>query len=101
MFQFLRGIIVIAVMLLSFPPVWNILGLVLALTGILVLFRYGMPFHVPTAGHRRLLLHELDPKDIVLEQRYKIHGYFGLGLIVAGTAAQIWASILEIMLQKN
>jgi hypothetical protein len=42
------------------PAVWNILGLALTLPGILFLFLFGMPFHVPRHGARYLQLHERD-----------------------------------------
>ena len=77
-------------------PVWNIIGLVLALAGILILFRYGMPFHVPTGGAVHIIGRNRDQKEIAKEKYYTIYGYFGLALIVLGTAAQIWASWMEL-----
>jgi hypothetical protein len=36
--------------------VLNLAGLALNLFGVVILFRYGMPFHLPSGGARRLLL---------------------------------------------
>ena len=51
---------------------WNVLGLTLALVGMLLLFRYGMP---KTA------------------QRHTAFGWLGLVLLIAGTLCQIWANV--------
>jgi hypothetical protein len=67
----------------------NILGLVLNLVGVIVLFRYGMPFHVPTGGAINMILEQSNPAAKALERRYEIVGYFGLIAIVVGTGMQI------------
>jgi hypothetical protein len=77
-------------------PAWNIAGLIIALFGILILFRYGMPFHVPSGGATHIIGRNVDQKEIALEKRYTIYGYFGLAFIIIGTAAQIYASWLEL-----
>jgi hypothetical protein len=73
--------------------VLNLTGLGLNLIGVLILFRYGMPFHVPSGGARRLLLEgEPDQDEIELERRYKLLGYIGLALLIAGTVLQMLAA---------
>jgi hypothetical protein len=67
----------------------NIWGLVLNLVGVIVLFRYGMPFHVPTSGATFLISHQVNAAAKALERRYEIVGYFGLIAIVVGTGMQI------------
>jgi len=51
---------------------WNVLGLLLTLSGILLLFRHGLP---------------------VGAQRYAMPSWLGLGLLIAGTLCQIWANL--------
>ena len=70
----------------------NLIGLALNLVGVLILFRYGMPFHVPTGGAVSLITETRDQADIALEQRYTLYGYFGLGLLIAGTILQMVAA---------
>jgi hypothetical protein len=67
----------------------NIIGLALNLVGVLILFRYGMPFHVPTGGAIHLITGQVDAAEKALESRYEIFGYFGLLAIVVGTGMQI------------
>lgn len=56
--------------------VLNLIGLALNLVGVLILFRYGMPFHVPTKGAVHLILEQTDDAEIELERRYEIYGYW-------------------------
>jgi drug/metabolite transporter (DMT)-like permease len=51
---------------------WNVLGLLLALSGILLLFRHGLPKR---------------------EQRHALSSWLGLALLIAGTICQIWANL--------
>jgi hypothetical protein len=70
----------------------NLAGLVLNLIGILVLFRWGMPFRVETGGANSLLMERSDEKAIATERIYKIIMYFGLAALVAGTVLQMVAA---------
>jgi hypothetical protein len=51
---------------------WNVLGLLLNLSGILLLFRHGLPR---------------------AEQCSNLSSWFGLVLLIAGTLCQIWANL--------
>jgi hypothetical protein len=66
-------------------------GLLLGLVGVLILFRYGMPFHVPTHGLRYIHDSYTNSLGIALERRYTQLGYVGLGLLAAGTVLQMLA----------
>jgi hypothetical protein len=66
-------------------------GLLFGLVGVIVLFRYGMPFHVPTNGAVALLTEHTDKADVALEHRYMIYGYVGLACLVIGTVLQMLA----------
>jgi hypothetical protein len=72
--------------------VLNIIGLLLNLVGVVILFRYGMPFHVATGGAVSLITEKLDQADIALEQRYEVYGYIGLALLIVGTIFQVVAA---------
>lgn len=66
-------------------------GLSLGLIGVWLLFRYGMPFHVPTNGYESIISSNINKADIALERRYTLFGYFGLGCLVLGTVLQMMA----------
>lgn len=70
----------------------NTAGLLFTLVGVLVLFRYGMPFHVPTGGAIHIILEQVDAQEKQLERKYQIYGYLGLIAVAIGTALQIWAN---------
>jgi hypothetical protein len=75
-------------------PAWNVLGLVMALIGILLLFRYGMPYRVRRGGQTYELREEIDEAGLKQEHIYDVLGWIGLLLIIFGTLAQIRASLL-------
>jgi hypothetical protein len=72
----------------------NIGGLVANLVGVVLLFRYGMPFRVRTSGASYELREEVDQTAVTAERWYDALGGLGLVLIVLGTAAQIGAIFL-------
>jgi hypothetical protein len=67
-----------------------IAGLALNLAGVILLFRYGMPYRVETRGTSALLLEGEDKDALKSEAIYRKLGSIGLALIFAGTALQIW-----------
>jgi hypothetical protein len=71
----------------------NVIGLNLYTLGVLLLFRYGMPYRVPTGGEQHLILVTLDEAEIRLEKRCKILGFRGLGFVLVGTGFHIVASL--------
>jgi hypothetical protein len=71
---------------------WNIFGLAMSLVGVLILFRYGMPFRVPTEGVTFVVTRQIDRKEKALYRRYKFLGYIGLVLVVVGTFCQTYAA---------
>jgi hypothetical protein len=72
----------------------NVIGLALSLAGILILFRYGMPFRTETGGHTFMVTTQSNPDEEKLDRRYRKLGYLGLGLALLGTILQGIASIL-------
>ena len=67
------------------------LGLLFALVGVLLLFRYGMPYRIETKGRSFLAIEEGDEAALRAERLYRELGMLGLVLIVVGTARQIGA----------
>ena len=72
----------------------NIVGLITNLLGVVLLFRYGMPYRVRTGGNTGTWhTASLDPKIVALEKRYSRAGWLGLAFVVTGTALQIAAAL--------
>jgi hypothetical protein len=69
-------------------------GIGLNLVGVLLLFRYGMPFRVETKGEGAFLLEGTDYDEIKLDRRYRLLGNAGLILVVLGSALQALAVTL-------
>ena len=78
----------------DYSRVFNLVGLGLNLLGVLILFRWGMPFRIKTAGVGALLLEGVDKKVIALEHIYDICGYVGLFLLILGVALQMIAVLM-------
>jgi hypothetical protein len=72
----------------------NVGGLLMNLAGVILLFRYGMPYRVRTEGVSYLITEDIDKREVATEWRYDWLGKLGLFLIVAGTAAQILGALL-------
>lgn len=69
-----------------------IAGLTINLAGVVLLFRYGMPYRVETRGRSYLLLEEDDADAVRVEAFYRKLGKLGLVLIVIGTVLQAWSA---------
>jgi hypothetical protein len=78
----------------DYSRMFNLIGLALTLVGVLILFRWGMPFHVPTGGANFIITEQSDPKEIALERIYTIIGYVGLVALIAGTVLQMVATLM-------
>ena len=73
------------------PQLLNTDGLIVNLIGVVLLFRYGMPFRVKTGGAMTLEAEQIDPSAKAVEALHIFLGYAGLALIVIGTGLQVWA----------
>jgi hypothetical protein len=71
------------------PTVFTIIGLLANLAGVILLFRYGMPYAVRTGGANFIITEQKDQNAISREKWYSLLGWLGLGLIVLGTLFQI------------
>lgn len=70
---------------------WTVIGTVLGLSGVLILFRYGMPGRVATGG-QPIVTANPTPEDEAEEAKYKLLGYLGLVLTIAGASCGIIAA---------
>ena len=73
---------------------WNVVGLMLVFVGVIILFRYGMPYRLRRGGASYILREKVDKDDLKQEKFYDFLGWIGLILISAGTLAQIRASLM-------
>jgi hypothetical protein len=71
------------------PFAWNTTGLVLCLLGVVLLFRYGMPYRISTSGGGDFIVTEGSSEPPWIDTIYRTLGWIGLIAIVAGTACQI------------
>lgn len=74
----------------------NIAGLLMNLVGVILLFRYGMPYRVRTGGNELRFTGATDQDTANAEQLYGRLGVTGLVLIVLGTAAQVIATVWPV-----
>jgi len=75
------------------PTVLNTAGLVLNLAGVLLLFRYGMPFRVAQINEGSLWADKPTERDRSLNRRYTFLGVLGLCLLGASTGLQVAAAL--------
>jgi hypothetical protein len=71
------------------PFIWTTIGLIASLFGVLLLFRFGMPFRLSTGGGGDYIVTNESSDPYWVEPLYKSLGWMGLLLIVIGTVFQI------------
>jgi len=71
----------------------NIIGLVSNLFGVVLLFRYGMPYRVRRGGASYFRREQDDEDEKRAEARYDAFGWVGIALIVLGTGFQVAANV--------
>ena len=76
------------------PAIFSIIGMTLNLIGVIVLFRYGMPYRVRTGGNIGRIIQQKDEGARVLDVEYHNFGLLGLGAVVIGTVIQIIGAIV-------
>jgi hypothetical protein len=78
----------------DYNRVLNIVGLAFNLIGVLILFRWGMPFRVPTGGDIHLIAEQKNAGQAALDHIYAVCGWVGLVVLIVGTALQIVATLM-------
>lgn len=71
------------------------IGLACNMAGVILLFRYGMPYRVETGGLIGLAAEQEDQEAKKWEPVYKKLGYLGLALVIIGTALQAYGTYLS------
>jgi hypothetical protein len=74
---------------------YSIFGLAGALLGVLMLFRYGMPFRVASGGVTYLITESINESERDIDRRYTILGYVGLFFVTLGTLLQMYGAYLS------
>jgi hypothetical protein len=72
---------------------WNIVGSILTLVGLLILFRYGMPYRVRTGGVDYIITETTNEDEVKADRLYGILGWVGLVFAILGTLCQIAANV--------
>jgi len=70
---------------------WTVISTVSGVSGVLLLFYYGMPGAVQTGG-RPLVVADATPEAKAEERRNMMLGYLGLGLTIFGAICSIVAA---------
>jgi hypothetical protein len=76
------------------PAVFSVIGLVLNLIGVLLLFRYGMPYRVRKGGNIGRVIQQKDDGARTTEVEYDNLGLLGLVAVSFGTIFQIIGALL-------
>jgi hypothetical protein len=72
------------------PSWWSIIGLAASLIGVLLLFRYGMPYRTRTGGETYYVASgPPNKKEQRAETIYTILGWLGLVIVILGTLCQM------------
>jgi hypothetical protein len=77
----------------DYSKVLNVIGLTLGLIGVLILFRWGMPFRVSFGG-AHAITDEGDHATAALDCVYSVCGWLGLTFLLLGWACQIVAVLM-------
>jgi len=75
--------------MLLIPAEFTIMGLIANLAGVILLFRYGLPYAIRTGGEQTLTTGQQDLEAIKKEAHYSRRGGLGLILIILGTLFQV------------
>jgi hypothetical protein len=75
------------------PFGWNATGIVVGTIGVILLFRFGMPFRLSTSEGDHIVT-ESSSDPAWMEPTYKAFGYIGLLGIIFGAGCQLISSWL-------
>jgi hypothetical protein len=78
----------------DYSRVLTVIGLLASLGGVIILFRWGMPFRAPSGGYTTLAGGPASPAVVKIESIYAICGWVGLCLLILGAALQILATLM-------
>ena len=78
----------------DYARILNVIGLAFNFLGVLILFRWGMPFRIATGGVQLLALEQKDQVAVGLDKIYTICGWAGLVFLILGTVLQMLSALL-------
>jgi uncharacterized protein YjeT (DUF2065 family) len=74
------------------PQQMNILGLIANAIGVVILFRFAMPYRISSAEGEPIVTGNVSASEGRLDSIYRRLGYLGLALVAIGTLLQIGAN---------
>jgi hypothetical protein len=74
------------------PQALNICGLLANATGVIILFRFAMPYRISSEGGDIITTENVADTEIRNDKVYRWLGYLGLALVIGGTFLQMWAN---------
>lgn len=80
----------------NIPQILNIIGLLLDITGVIILFKYGLPADVNPYGHTYLIAEQEDDQEKIKAKKYKKLSRMALTLIIIGCLFQASSSVISI-----
>ena len=88
-------------MALTAAQLFGLGGIAASLVGVIMLFRYGMPYRVPSTNGDQIVTEQADPEGLKEDARYRRLGQLGLLLVVLGTALQAGAVLIRTLKPWN
>lgn len=73
----------------------NLVGMFFSLFGMVLLFRFALPYKERTNGEQRLLLQGKDEAAVLIEKRYDRLQGIGLAFALIGTSLQMWVVAVQ------
>lgn len=79
----------------------NIVGLCFDITGVIMLFKYGLPVDVDKGGYQYMVAEKQDEDEQKKWIKYEFRSKVGLTMLILGFAFQLGGSVLNIMLMPK
>jgi len=73
---------------------YNCIGLILDMGGVLLLFKYGLPSKVSEGGYSGFTIEQPDKEEEVKYKKYQTWSNIGLGCIAIGFLIQLTVSVI-------
>ena len=75
----------------------NVVGLILNMAGVILLFRFAMPYRVRTDGKmNRTVITPASEGEVPTERLYDLLGQIGLGCVLVGTFLQVYVTAVSL-----
>jgi hypothetical protein len=77
------------------PSLFNEVGLLFDIVGVVLVWRYGLPPSVDRMGLKYIVTSDRDESEIAKARRYDSLSHIGLGLIVTGFLLQLLSNVMR------